>query len=564
MPHSLPLITTLATALGLALIMGFVAIKLKLPTLVGYLMAGVILGPFTPGFVANTQIAAELAEIGVMLLMFGVGLHFSLNNLYETRRIALPGALLQIVVATCLGALIALTWGWSFGSAFVFGLALSVASTVVMIRALESHGLLNTINGQIAVGWLIVEDIVMILGLVFLPFMAEWFGEGSTEKTQNLWLLLGITLFKISSFIAFMLLVGRWMLPKFLWHITRTASRELFTLCVIVVAVSIAFGASKLFGVSFALGAFFAGMIIGESKFSQRAAEESLPFREAFAVLFFVSVGMLFDPFIFIEKPLHVLAVVGIIIIGKSIAAAALVLAFRYPLNTALTVSASLAQIGEFSFILASQGVFLKILPSDAQGLILAGSLISISLNPFLFKLIGPLQIWMQTKFSWVQTFMRREEDPLIELPTSTDEKYLSEHVVLVGYGRVGERIGSTLLEEGIPYIVVEQNRELVEKLRANQIPAVFGNAAEPLVLVQAYVAQAGMLVVATPHILSIRETLNIARKLNSKIELAICVENEEEKALLTQEIADVFFLSEEELAKSISAYILIRLGKSL
>jgi CPA2 family monovalent cation:H+ antiporter-2 len=560
MSHSLPLITTLASALGLALLMGFIAIKLKLPTLVGYLLAGVIIGPFTPGFVANAQIAAELAEIGVMLLMFGVGLHFSLDDLLETRKIALPGALLQIIAATMMGAFIATFWGWPLSNALVFGLALSVASTVVLIRALESQGLMGSINGQIAVGWLIVEDIAMVIALVFLPFLSHWFGNTEADQGVNVWILLGITLFKVTSFIAVMLLVGRWLLPKLLWQITRTGSRELFTLCVIAVAVSIAFGASKLFGVSLALGAFFAGMIIRESKFSRRAAEESLPFRDAFAVLFFVAVGMLFNPYIFVEQPLRVLVVVGIIVFGKSLAAALLVFAFRYPLNTVLTVSASLAQIGEFSFILASHGVKLKLLPVDAQELILAGALISISINPLLFKMIDPLQSLIRRKSSWVET-LEHPEDPLLELPMATDKKYLSGHVVLIGHGRVGERIGLVLTEHEIPFVIVERNRDLVEQLRIANMAAVFGSGAEPSALIQAHIKQAGMLVVATSDIFDIRQMLSIAKKLNPQIEIAIRVQNEEEKALLTQEIEGVFFLGEAELAKSMSEHILKRFG---
>ncbi|MCL9683035.1 cation:proton antiporter [Legionella maioricensis] len=562
MHQSLPLITTMATTLGLALVMGFIAIKLKLPTLVGYLLAGIILGPFTPGFVANTEIAAEFTEIGVMLLMFGVGLHFSLDNLLETRKIALPGALIQIVIATVLGACIALFWGWSLSNALVFGLALSVASTVVLIRALESQGLLGSINGQIAVGWLIVEDIAMILVLVFLPFLAAWNGGPGAYNHHSLWLILGITLFKISSFVIVMLLMGRWILPKILWHITRTGSRELFTLCVIATAVSIAFGASKLFGISLALGAFFAGMIIRESKFSRRAAEESLPFRDAFAVLFFVSVGMLFNPYIFIEKPLHVLAVVGIIVIGKSIAAAALVLAFRYPLSIALTVSASLAQIGEFSFILVGQGVYLKLLPVEGQELILAAALISIAINPFIFKLVNPLQSWMCSKFSWIQS-LERSEDPLAEFPRTTEEKYLSGQVVLIGYGQVGKRVGAILNDHGIPYVVVEQNRELVEHLRKRKIAAIFGNTSEAPALIQAHITRASMLVIATSSIFNLRQMISRARELNPHIEIAVRAHNKEEAHLLQQEIDGTFFLSEEELAKGMIQHILARFGMS-
>lgn len=403
-PHSLPLITTLATALGLALIMGFIAIRLRLPTIVGYLLAGILIGPFTPGIVANTQIAAEFAEIGVMLLMFGVGLHFSLEDLLATRKIALPGAIIQIIVATLLGVSVTLMWGWSLTHAFVFGLALSVASTVVLIRTLESYGLLRSLSGKIAVGWLIVEDLAMVLALVFLPFIAQWFGN-SPSNDSNLWVVLGITFLKISSFVVVMLVIGRWLLPKLLLQISKTGSRELFTLCIIAVAVSIAFGASKLFGVSLALGAFFAGMIIRESKFSQRAAEESLPFRDAFAVLFFVSVGMLFNPYIFAEHPFQVLIVVGIIVFGKSLAAAILVLALRHPLKTALTVSASLAQIGEFSFILAGQGVHFGLLSKEGQALILAGALISIAINPFVFRMVSPLENWLRRHCPWLKKF---------------------------------------------------------------------------------------------------------------------------------------------------------------
>lgn len=560
MHQSLPLITTMATTLGLALIMGFIAIKLKLPTLVGYLLAGIILGPFTPGFVANPEIAAEFTEIGVMLLMFGVGLHFSLDNLLATRKIALPGALIQIVIATTLGACVAFFWKWNLSSALVFGLALSVASTVVLIRALESHGLLGSINGQIAVRWLIVEDIAMIIALVFLPFFAQGHHGVSPEHHHNLWLILGISLFKISLFIIIMLLVGSWILPKILWHIMRTGSRELFTLCVIATAVSIAFAASKLFDISLALGAFFAGMIIRESRFSRRAAEESLPFRDAFAVLFFVSVGMLFNPYIFIEQPLQVLIVLGIIVIGKSVAAAALVLAFRYPLNIALTVSASLAQIGEFSFILAGQGVQLKLLPVAGQELILAGALISIAINPFIFKIVNPLQSWLWSKCSWVMS-LDRAEDPLTEFPRATEEKYLSGQIVLIGYGRVGKQIGMILNEHGIPYVIVEQNRELVERLRKDKIAAIFGSAAEPSALVQAHIARASMLVVATSNIFNIRQMLTVVRALNPHIEIDVRAHNKEEARLLQQEIAGTFFLSEEELAKGMSQHILARFG---
>jgi monovalent cation:H+ antiporter-2, CPA2 family len=561
MLHSVPLITTIATALGLALVLGFIAAKLKLPALVGYLLAGVLIGPFTPGFVADSAIAAELAEIGVMLLMFGVGLHFSLDNLLEVRKIALPGAVLQIVVATALGAGVATLWGWDLGAALVFGLALSVASTVVLLRALEANGALDSMNGRIAVGWLIVEDLVMVLVLVLLPPLALWLGGNSADGEVNLWETLGSTLLTVSAFIALMLLVGRRVFPALLWQVAKTGSRELFTLCVLAAAVGIAYGAAVLFGVSFALGAFFAGMVLRESEFSHRAAEESLPLREAFAVLFFVSVGMLFDPKVLLEHPLQVLAVVGIIVIGKSLAAVALVLAFRYPLNTALTVSASLAQIGEFSFILAALGVSLGLLPVEGQSLILVGALISIAINPLVFAGVKPVHAWISAR-SGLARLLERPDDPLALLPTSTEEKYLSGQVVLVGYGRVGRRIGESLDAQGIPYVVAEQNREVVERLRAKGMAAVSGNASDPFVLIQAHIAQASLLVVATPDTFDIRQVVEIARTLNPGIEVVLRTHNEEEAGLLERESVGKVFLGEDELAKGMIQHVLERYGR--
>lgn len=392
MPHNISLITTIASAFGLALLIGFIAVRLKLPALVGYLIAGILIGSATPGFVADVNLAGQLAEIGVMLLMFGVGLHFSLEDLLSVKRIALPGAIVQIVVATAMGAGVAYWWGWDLGAGIVFGLALSVASTVVLLRALESRNELDSENGRIAVGWLVVEDLVMVLVLVLLPPLAGLLGaEGANHVAvpaphHSLGVTILITLAQVVAFIAFMLIVGRRLFPWILAQVERTGSQELFTLCVVVAAIGIAYGSAMLFGVSFALGAFFAGMVLRESELSLRAAQETLPLRDAFAVLFFVSVGMLFDPRILLAQPWQVLTVVLIIIFGKSVAAFLLVLAFRYPLNTALTVSASLAQIGEFSFILAGLGVSLGLLSMEGQNLILAGAIISIALNSLVFK----------------------------------------------------------------------------------------------------------------------------------------------------------------------------------
>lgn len=560
MPHETTLIATIAGGFGLALVLGIFAEKAKLPALVGYLLAGIAIGPATPGYVADMGTATQLAELGVMLLMFGVGLHFSLNDLLSVKRIALPGAVVQMTVATLLGMGMAWWWGWSLGSGLVFGLSLSVASTVVLLKALDARGVLESMNGRIAVGWLIVEDLAMVMVLVLLPPLAEIFGgaEGASEPQTSLWRTLGLTFLQVGAFIALMLIVGRRVMPWVLWQVAKTGSRELFTLSVVATAIGIAFEAAKLFGVSFALGAFFAGMVMRESKFSHRAAEESLPLRDAFAVLFFVSVGMLFDPTVLVEEPLRVLGVVTIIIIGKSIAAAALVIAFRYPLNTALTVAASLAQIGEFSFILAGLGMSLDLLSAEGQSLILAGALISIALNPLVFGLIEPLRKKALETSSLAQRLDQRQ-DPFAELPMSTEEHYLEGQVVLIGYGRVGRRIGEALSRRGIPFVVAEQNRELVETLRKQSIAAVSGNAAEPSVLIQAHIARAAMLVIAIPDTLDIRKMIEIARTLNPGIEMAVRTHSEDDATLLAKEGVGRVFFGEEELANGMAAHVLQR-----
>ncbi|MCZ8220188.1 MAG: YbaL family putative K(+) efflux transporter [Acidovorax sp.] len=561
MPHSVTLIHTIAAALGLALALGFLATRLRLPALVGYLLAGVVIGPFTPGFVADAAMASQLAEIGVMLLMFGVGLHFSFGDLLAVRKIAVPGAVVQMMVATALGMGLATWWGWSLGGALVFGLALSVASTVVLLRALETLGILDSYTGRIAVGWLVVEDLAMVLVLVLLPPLAGWLGDGAGTELDaaELGRTLGWTLLQVGGFVALMLLVGRRLFPWVLWQVARTGSRELFTLCVVAAAVGIAFGSAALFGVSFALGAFFAGMVMRESEFSHRAAHESLPLRDAFAVLFFVSVGMLFNPAVLWERPLQVLAVVAIIMVGKTLAAAGLVLAFRYPLNTALTVSASLAQIGEFSFILVALGSSLGLLPPEGASLVLAGALISMALNPLLFRAIAPLQDWLRARSAWARQLEQRD-DPLAELPMSTDSRYLARQVVLVGYGRVGRRVASALAAQDIPFVVAEQNRELVESLRAEGIAAVFGDAVEPAVLIQAHIARAAMLVIATPDSLNVRQIISTAMTLNPAIETVVRSHSEDEARRLVQECeGTVVFLAEDALAELMSRHVLER-----
>ena len=553
----MPLIVTLAAALGLSLLLGFAAARLKLPALVGYLLAGVIIGPHTPGYVADVDLAAQLAEVGVMLLMFGVGLHFSLDDLLAVRRIAVPGAVVQIAVATAMGAALATAWGWPLPAALVFGASLSVASTVVLLRALESRNLLDTQNGRIAVGWLIVEDLATVLLLVLLPALVASTGNAQPNG-DPLWLTLARTLLAVAAFVALMLLGGRRLLPWLLWQISRTGSRELFTLCVIAAAVGIAYGASALFGVSVALGAFFAGLVLRESEFSQRAAGETLPFRDAFAVLFFVSVGMLFDPEVLVEKPLHLLAIIAIVMIGKSAGAAALVLLLRYPLNTALTVSVSLAQIGEFSFILVALGTSLGLLPPEAHSLVVAAALFTIALNPLLFSLVEPARRWVLARSALARRLETRD-DPLAALPQSTDRRYLARQAVLVGYGEVGRRIASALAARDAPFVVIEQNRERVQALREAGLAAVSGDATDPTVLVQAHVANAGLLVIAVSDSTDVRPIIALARRLNPAIPIIARAPSAEEAQLLAADGVQRVLYAKDALADAMTTAVLER-----
>lgn len=559
MPHDVELIILLAVGFGVALIFGYIAARLRLPPLIGYLIAGIIISPNTPGVVGDLHLANQLAELGVMFLMFGVGMHFSLKDLVQVRRIAIPGAILQITVATLLGMGISMLWGWSFGSALVFGLSLSCASTVVLLKALGDRGLINSVNGKIAVGWLLVEDLVMVLVLVLLPATAVLLGGqalSADAANENIWLTLGITLLKVVGFIAFMLIIGKRLVPMIMQVVARLGSRELFTLTVVAAAVSIAFGAYKVFGVSMALGAFFAGMVVKESDFSQRAEAETLPLREIFSILFFVSVGMLFDPRILIEQPLHVLGVVAIIMIGKTIAAMALVLFFRYPINTALTVGASLAQIGEFSFILATLGVSLQLLSLEGQNLILAGALISITLNSFVFSAVEPIQNWIRNR-SQLARLLERSGDPLAMLPDAVSQDYLRDQVVIVGHGEVGRRITKTLMEQNIKVVIAEENREIVENLREKDIAAVCGLATEPSVLIQAHIQHARLLVLSPMDILDIHKIVDIAKTLNPQIQVLVCAESKAEAEVIRKDnIGEVYF-AKEEMARNMTNHIL-------
>ncbi len=528
MEHETALVATVAAGLGLAFVFGFLAARLRLPPLVGYLLAGVAVGPFTPGFVADTGLASQLAEIGVILLMFGAGLHFSLKDLMAVRRIALPGAAAQIAVASALGAAVTRLWGWSWSSGLVFGLCLSVASTVVLLRALEERGLLDTGDGRIAVGWLIVEDLAMVLALVLLPAIAQPTPDAPAAG-GSLLAAIALTLGKVAAFVAVMHLLGRRAIPWLLTRVARIGSRELFTLGVLAVALGIAVGAASLFGVSFALGAFFAGVVISESDLSHKAAADALPLQDAFAVLFFVSVGMLFDLAVLIERPLQVLSVILIILVGKSLAAFAIVLAFGHSVHTALTISGSLAQIGEFSFILAALGVSLGLFPGEGQSLVLAGALLSITLNPFVFNGVKPIAAWIRARPRLLAALERPEVEPPAEPATPT----LRDHAVIVGYGRVGGTIGAALSRAGIPFVVVEQDRSTVNTLRRQGTPALYGDAARPGILEHAHLPAARLLVIGAPDPYQAREVIEIARRLNPAIEIVVRTHSAAEQAHL-------------------------------
>ena len=545
MPHNTELIAILCVGFVLAFVLGMLAQRLKLSPLVGYLVAGMIAGPFTPGFVADQTLAPQLAEVGVILLMFGVGLHFSLKDLMSVKAIALPGAVVQIAAATAMGWAMAHFWlGWSHMAGLMFGLALSVASTVVLLRALEERRLVETTKGRIAVGWLIVEDLAMVLALVLLPAIAGK-QAGADGETVSIGGALLITLFKVGAFVAVMLVVGRRVIPKILERVAGTGSRELFTLCVLALAMGVAFGAAELFGVSFALGAFFAGMLLNESEFGHKAANDSLPLRDAFAVLFFVSVGMLFNPTILVEQPLQVLATFLIIVLGKSFAAWAIVRAFGKPNNTALTISASLAQIGEFSFILAGLGVGLEILPEEGQDLILAGALLSIVVNPLLFS-------WLDRRVLRMDLAANAALDAEAGIPEG-----LSNHAILVGYGRVGRELARLLQERGVPLVLIEADRDRVTEARKQGFTTIFGNAAAEAVLKEARPDTAQLAILAVPQALEAGEVVARMKATNPEITVLARAHSEAEVKHLLDHGADAAVLAERELAYSLADMVM-------
>ncbi|RVO70637.1 cation:proton antiporter domain-containing protein [Sinorhizobium meliloti] len=563
MPHT-PLIATLVAGLGLAFILGTLANRLRLSPLVGYLLAGVLIGPFTPGFVADQALARQLAELGVILLMFGIGLHFSLHDLLSVRTIAVPGAFGQMALVTSLGFIVTQAIGWPIGAGLVFGLALSVASTVVVLRALQEKRQLETDGGRIAVGWLVVEDVAMILALVLLPaFAGVLGGSANRAEPENSEMLtffephtisgaLGLTLAKLATFFALMAIVGRRVIPAILHYVAHTGSRELFRLAVLAIALGVAFGAAELFGVSFALGAFFAGMILAESQLSQRAAQETLPLRDAFAVLFFVSVGMLFNPMILVEQPLLVAATFLIIVIGNAAAASAIAVMFGYSLPIAVTLGLSLAQIGEFSFILAGLGVELNLLPETGRDLVLAGAILSILINPLLFAGLDRLMPRLENRAP-----VRTEEEGRIDITPKLTTTSLTDHAILVGYGRVGRLVAETLQNAGQPYLIVEERQVVADQLRAGGVDVISGNAAQPGLLEAANVNSAKWLISAIPNPFESGNFIEHARATNPKLEIIARAHSDAEVEYLKRLGANLIIMGEKEIARSISEHIL-------
>jgi CPA2 family monovalent cation:H+ antiporter-2 len=568
MSHT-PLIATIVAGIGLAFVLGTLVNHFRLSPLVGYLAAGVLIGPFTPGFVADQALALQLAELGVILLMFGAGLHFSLDDLLSVKSIALPGALVQIALVTMLGLALTQWIGWTIGAGLVFGLALSVASTVVVLRTLRERRLIETEQGRIAIAWLIVQDLAMILALVLLPLFADALGgdpNGTKTGESGLFAFLaphtflgalGLTLVKLAAFFAVMMAVGRRLIPWVLHYVAHTGSRELFRLAVLAIALGVAFGAAELFDASFALGAFFAGMILAESQLSQRAAQETLPLRDAFAVLFFVSVGMLFDPTILLREPLLVGATLLIIVVGNAVAVSTVALMFRYPLQVVLTLGASLSQIGEFSFILAGLGTALKVLPEAGRDLILVGAILSILINPLLFVLFDRLMPWLKARERTVDS----EEAAALPQPADLPATSRTDHAVLVGHGRVGSLIAETLERAGQSYIVIEERQAIVDQLQARGIEAIAGNAAQAGLLAAASVAAARWLISAIPNPFESGNLIEQARAANPRLDIIARAHSDAEVDYLKNCGANLIIMGEREIARGICEHILSGIG---
>jgi len=553
--HNLDLILTLAGGLIAALALGLITNRLGLSPIVGYLLAGVLVGPHTPGVEVNQGLADQLAEVGVILLMFGVGLQFHFKELLAVKRIAVPGAVVQSLVATALGAGVMHLFGWTWSAGIIFGLAISVASTVVLMRVLVDHHELHTPTGHIAVGWLVVEDIFTVFVLVILPAL---FGDGAKEG-GGLWLSLGMAIFKIGALIAFTFLVGGWVIPRLLGYIAKTGSRELFTLGVLAVALGIAVGSATLFGVSMALGAFLAGMVVGRSEFSLRAATDALPMRDAFAVLFFVSVGMLVDFRVLLQSPGMVLATLAIVLIGKPAAALCLVMFMKYPFRVALSVSVALAQIGEFSFILATMGRQLKILPEGASNIIVAAAIVSITINPLLYSLVDPVEAWVRRQ-PWLARFVRSQA-PAEATAAPTPHSRARYRAVIVGYGPVGQTITRLMRDNDIEPTVVELNLETVQQLRVEGVRAVYGDASHPETLKEAGVAEAAVLILSSSSVRAGRELVREARQLNPKVQVLARTAYLRERPELRAAGADEVFAGEGEVGLAMTEHILRGFG---
>ena len=558
MPHHTSLIAILCVGFVLAFAFGMAAQRLRLSPLVGYLIAGIVAGPFTPGFVGDQSLAPQLAEIGVILLMFGVGLHFSMKDLMAVKSIAIPGAIVQITVATVLGWGLSALLGWPTLHGIIFGFSLATASTVVLLRAMEERRLIETKRGRIAVGWLIVEDLACVLALVLMPVLASVVNADGGEAITFGQVVVKVltTLIQVALFVAVMLVVGRRVIPWLLERTAGTGSRELFTLSVLAIALGVAFGSAALFGVSFALGAFFAGMLLNESELSHKAAQDSLPMRDAFAVLFFVSVGMLFDPHILLEQPLLVLATAFIIIFGKSAAAYVIVRAFGHPNGTALTISASLAQIGEFAFIIAGLGVTLKLMPSQAQDLVLAGALISIMLNPLIF---GLLDKWQAKQNAQKDAQDARDTATALAEDAAAHRvpDDVADHAIIIGYGRVGSQLATLLQARGVPVVVIEDNADSVARARAAGFPSVRGNAASERVMREAAPERAKLAVFAMQHALEAGEAITRLKALNPDITVLARAHSEAEVKHLLAHGADGAVLAERELAYSLAEMVM-------
>ena len=566
MDHEPVLISTIAIGLTAALVGGLIARRLRLPSILGYILAGVAIGPFTPGLIADTSIATELAEIGVILLMFGVGIHFSIEDLIAVRALAVPGAIIRIVVSTLLGVAFGAAIGWGVGGGLVLGLATAMASTVVLLRALEERNELDTVQGRTAVGWVIVEDLVTVAVLVVVPTIAPLLGgtdAGTTSVTGSALGDLAVALGKAAIFAAVMIVAGKRLIPPLLILVARENSRELFSLAVLAIALGIAFAASSIFGISLALGAFLAGAIVSESDMSHQAAADALPLRDAFAVLFFVSVGMLLDPGFLVEHPLEVIAVVGLIVVVKSLVAIGIVAAFGYPIRTGLTVAAGLAQIGEFSFILGTVGLSLALLPPDGFQLIVAGALVSIALNPLLFRIIEPIEAYIRRHEPLHAIFERRSVD-LASLSSADVGEPLRRHAIVAGYGRVGRTIATMFDRRGYRYVVISLDRRHIEELRARGIPAIYGDAGRPELLEHAGVQLARMFIVAIGDGHATRLAVERARAANPTIDLIVRTHSDAEAARLRGIGGSVQAIhAERELAVQMARYSLRRFGVS-